>query len=180
MTDSFIGEIQVYGFNFAPYGWAQCNGATLPVSQYSALYSLIGVTYGGNGTSNFQLPNLLGFAACGPGQGPGLTQRNPGNVFGVQQVTLSGSQIPTHNHAFVLWNQPDTTKRSNKPTNNGFLIEPAQLEPFPRAGASPNTTFAPNMATAYGSTAPIPHENRQPALAINYCICLNGAFPTFS
>jgi microcystin-dependent protein len=181
MTDSYIGEIQIYAFNFAPVNWAQCNGATLPISQYTALFSLIGTIYGGNGTSNFQLPNLVGYAACGQGQAPGLSQRDLGEVFGDQQVTLLSNQIPAHNHGFVLWNQNDATKRSNKPTAGSALLEPVQLQPFPRAGTgSPNTTFSPNMATAAGSPAPSPHENRQPALALNYCICLNGNFPSFS
>jgi microcystin-dependent protein len=180
MSDSFIGEIQVFGFNFAPVNWAQCSGSYLPIPQYTALFSLIGTTYGGNGTNNFQLPNLIGFAACGQGQGPGLTQRDPGDVFGSAQVTLLGNEIPTHTHPFVLWNQTDTNVRSNKPTVGSALLEPLQLQPFPRAGASANTTFSPNMATASGSTGTLPHENRQPALAINFCICLNGQFPPFS
>ncbi|MEW9573013.1 phage tail protein [Rhodanobacter sp. Si-c] len=178
MSDSFTGEIQVYGFNFAPINWAQCSGALLPISQYTALFSLIGVVYGGNGTSNFQLPNLVGSAACSQGQGPGLSPRNLGEVFGENQVTLLSGQMPAHNHVFNSWNQPDATKRSNRPTNGSALVEPSQLQPFPRPGAAPNTTFSPSMATGYGQAGPLPHENRQPALAINFCICLNGIFPT--
>jgi microcystin-dependent protein len=180
MSDSFIGEIQVYAFNYAPIYWAQCNGAYLPIPQYTALFSLIGTIYGGNGTSNFQLPNLVGIAACGQGQGPGLTQRDLGETFGNTQVTLLSNQMPTHNHAFVSWNQLDAAKRSNKPSAGNALVEPFQLQPFPQGGATANTTFSPNMATAFGSTGPLPHENRQPALAINYCICLTGQFPPFS
>jgi microcystin-dependent protein len=179
MSDSFVGEIQVFGFSFAPIDWAQCNGATLPISQYSALYSLIGPAYGGNGTTTFQLPNLINNAACSQGQGPGLSLRNVGQAFGTAQVTLASSQTPIHNHTFVLFNQPDTTQRSNKPTTGSALAEPLQLQPFPRAGATANVTFAPNMALSSGMPSPLPHENRQPSLAINYCICLVGQFPPF-
>ncbi|HUA79615.1 MAG TPA: tail fiber protein [Dyella sp.] len=179
MSDSFTGEIQVYAFNFAPINWAQCSGALLPISQYTALFSLIGTIYGGNGTSTFQLPNLAGFAACGQGQGPGLTQRDLGEVFGEAQVSLLSTQTPAHNHGFALWNQTDANKRSNKPTAGSALAEPFQLQPFPRSPVTPNTTFSPNMVAGFGSPSPLPHENRQPALAINYCICLNGTYPTF-
>lgn len=178
MSDSFVGEIQVFGFNFAPMNWAQCNGAVLPIRQYTALFSLLGVAYGGNGTTTFQLPNLIGFAACSQGQGPGLSQRDLGEAFGDPQVTLLGTQLPSHSHGFVLWNQGDTTKRSNKPTTGSALLEPAQLQPFPKPGAAPNSPFSANMSKPTGSSTP--HENQQPALAINYCICLNGTFPTFN
>jgi microcystin-dependent protein len=179
MSDSFIGEIQVYGFNFAPVNWAQCSGALLPISQYTALFSLIGTIYGGNGTSTFQLPNLIGYAACNQGQAPGLSSHDIGEVFGENQLTLLSTQMPAHNHIFNSWNQPDTTKRSNKPTTGSALIEAVQLQPFPQSGTAPNTTFSSSMATGYGQAGPLPHENRQPALALNFCICLIGAFPSF-
>jgi microcystin-dependent protein len=178
MSDNFIGEIQIFGFDFAPYQWAQCNGATLSIPQYTALFSLLGITYGGNGTSTFQLPNLVNYAACNQGTGPGLTSRQIGQPFGSPSVTLQSAQMPMHNHGFTLWNQPDATKRSNKPAQGSALIEPAVLEPFPGTGTSPNTTFSPNMSGPSGQGQP--HENRQPALAINYCIALYGQFPQFS
>ncbi|RDS81423.1 phage tail protein [Dyella psychrodurans] len=180
MTDSFIGEIQIYGFDFAPINWAKCNGATLAIQQNTRLFSLIGTTYGGNGTSNFQLPNLLDRAACSQGQGVGLTPRVLGQVFGAAQVTLLSNQTPSHSHGFVLWNQEDTTKRTNTPKNGVAMVPPFQAHPFPASNTPANTTFSPNMAGPGGTAAPQPHENRQPALAINYCICLNGVPPTFS
>jgi microcystin-dependent protein len=180
MTDSFTGEIQVYGFNFAPYNWAQCSGALMAISQNPALFSLLGTIYGGNGTSTFQLPNMMGYAACSQGQAPGLSLRDMGEVFGENQVTVLSPQMPGHTHVFNSWNQADTTKRSNKPLLNSALIEPLQLQPFPKGGtATANTTFSPSMSTGFGSASPQPHENRQPALAINFCICLTGAYPTF-
>lgn len=181
MTDSFVGEIQVFGFNFAPYGWAQCNGAILAISQYTALFSLIGVTYGGNGTSNFQLPNLFDRAACSQGAGPGLSVRDMGEVFGEPQVTLLGNQMPVHNHGFQIWDQKDTTKVTNKPANGNALAVAAQLQTFPASATNPNTTLSPAMAGPWPSGGGSqPHENRQPALALNYCICLSGTFPPFS
>jgi microcystin-dependent protein len=175
--DNFIGEIQLYGFNFAPVGWAQCNGATLAISQYSALFALLGTNYGGNGTSTFQLPNLFDSAACNQGQGPGLSNRSLGEVFGTPGVTLQIGQLPAHSHAFSLWNQTDSAKRRNQPVSGAALLVPLQTEPYPEAGTSPNVSFSPNMCGPAGQSQP--HENRQPALAINYCIALTGAYPSF-
>jgi microcystin-dependent protein len=177
MTQPFLGEIQLFGFNFAPYNWAACNGATLSIRQSTALFSLIGTTYGGDGVSTFMLPNLAGRAACSQGQAPGLSQRTAGEPFGATTASLTTNQIPSHTHAFVVYNQPDTTKRSNTPALNSALILPLQADPFPVQGTAPNSTFAPAMLGASGNN--LPHENRQPALAINYCIAMSGVFPTF-
>jgi microcystin-dependent protein len=177
MSNNFVGEIQLFGFNYAPYQWAQCNGATLSIQQNTALYSLLGTNYGGNGTTNFQLPNLTSRTACSQGSGPGLSPRLLGQSFGDAGVTLTSNQLPSHNHGFQLWNQTDTTKRSNKPTSGSALLIPQQAQAFPAAGATPNTTFAPAMSGPSGQNQA--HENRQPALAINYCIALYGTFPSF-
>jgi len=177
MTTPFVGEIQLLGFNFPPYGWAQCNGALLAIQQNTALFSLIGTTYGGNGTSNFQLPNLAGRAACSQGSGPGLSPRAAGEVFGDNSVTLLSNEMPAHTHGFVAYNQTDTAKRSNVPTPNSGLLVPLQAEPFPPAATAPNTAFSPQMLGQAGQNQP--HENRQPALALNYSIALTGVFPSF-
>lgn len=177
MTTPFIGEIQVFGFNFAPINWAQCNGALLALSQYTALFSLIGTYYGGNGTTTFQLPNLQGRAACGQGQGPGLTLRTVGDTFGTENVALALAEMPAHTHGFTIFNQPDATKRSNVPATGNGLNIPSTVDPFPATTITPNTTFSPQMLGSSGQG--LPHENRQPALAINYCIALAGAFPSF-
>ncbi|GLQ45166.1 microcystin dependent protein [Dyella lipolytica] len=173
----FVGEIQLFGFNFAPYQWALCNGATFSIQQNTALFSLLGTTYGGNGTSTFQIPNLVSRAACNQGAGIGLTQRDIGEPFGDPSVTLTGNEMPRHNHGFLLYNQADATKRSNKPSPGNALLIPLQASPFPAAGTNPNTTFSPNMSTATGQNQP--HENRQPALAITYGIALYGVYPSF-
>lgn len=177
MTTPFVGEIQLFGFNFAPVNWSQCNGALLPISQNTALFSLIGTYYGGNGVNNFQLPNLAARVACGQGQGPSLSSRAIGDVFGEQNVTLLGTQMPQHTHSFNVYAQPDSTKRSNTPAAGNALSSPGKAAPFQPAG-TPSTNFAPDMIAATGNNEP--HNNQQPYLGVNFCIALNGAFPSFS
>lgn len=178
MTQPFIGEIQLFAFNFAPVDWAFCNGAMMSISQNTALFSLLGTTYGGNGTSTYQLPNLVTRAACNQGQGLGLSMRVPGETFGEPGVTLGVSEIPSHTHGFLLYNQTDGTKRSAAPSQGFGLNVPHQSGPFPAAGTAPNTAFSPQMLGGSGQSQP--HENNQPALAINYCVALYGVFPSFS
>lgn len=177
MTTPYIGEIQVFGFNFAPLGWAQCNGATLPLSQYSTLFSLIGTYYGGNGQTTFQLPNLTSRAACSQGQGLGLSQRTLGETFGEAAVSLITTEIPQHNHTFTVYGQRTPASRTNVPKAGNGLTTPDLVGPF-IANTVPNTTFAPNMLATSGNSQP--HENRQPFLALNFCIALQGAYPSFS
>ncbi|MDE2308218.1 MAG: phage tail protein [Xanthomonadaceae bacterium] len=176
MTTPFLGEIQLFGFNFPPQGWAACNGATLPISQYTALFSLLGTTYGGNGQTTFQLPNFSTRAPCSQGTGPGLTPREAGETFGDGSVTLNQASMPTHAHALNVFNQPDTGKHSPTPATGYGIVPPQNSKPF-IAGTPPSATFAPNTLGPAGSG--VPHENRQPFLALNFCIALNGAFPSF-
>ncbi|WP_426702273.1 phage tail protein [Rhodanobacter sp. Col0626] len=177
MTTPFLGEIQVFGFNFAPVGWAFCNGATLPIQQYSALFSLLGTSYGGDGVRTFQLPNLTGRAPCSQGTGPGLTLRTIGETFGANTVALDQSSMPAHTHALTIFSQPDTTKRTASPSSGYGILPPQNSTPFIGAVA-PNATLAPNTIGPAGGG--LPHENRQPYLALNYCIALQGAFPSFN
>ena len=176
MTEPFVGEIQLFGFNFNPRGWAFCNGALLPISQNTALFSLLGVQYGGNGMTTFALPNLTGRAACGIGQGPGLTPHSAGEAFGSSSVTLTGAEIPAHGHGGVAYSQTAPGTGSGTPVNGGglsFLASSTAARSF----ASPpgNTTMAPSMIQPAGGSQP--HENRQPYLAVNFCIALEGIFP---
>ena len=176
MTTPFLGEIQLFGFNFAPVNWSQCNGATMPISQYSTLYALLGTLYGGNGTSTFQLPNFASRSACGQGQGPGLTQRQVGDAFGEANVTLVGSQMPSHTHALSIYAQTDSTKRSGTPAAGNALGSPGRASPFQHAG-TPTTNFALDMVSQAGGSQP--HANQQPFLGVNFCIALDGVFPSF-
>jgi microcystin-dependent protein len=177
MTEPFIGEIQLFGFNFNPRGWAFANGATLPIAQNTALFSLLGTMYGGNGQTTFQLPNLAGRVATNHGQGPGLSARSLGETFGTQSVTLLTSEIPAHNHGMVVFAQNDSSKRSHSPQSGNALSVPSS--PAATAflpGSSAGTTFSPAMLRPNGSGAP--HENQQPYLAVNFCIALQGIFPS--
>ena len=177
MTDPFIGEIQLFGFNFNPRGWAFCNGATLPLAQNTALFSLLGVNYGGNGQTTFQLPNFTGRAGCSQGQGPGLTPRAMGQTFGVDTVALNSSQIPGHTHALTYFNTSDTNKRAASPSPNNALSGPTDgaLAAFLPPGTA-NTQFAPNMMSP-NQGGGFPHQNQQPYLGVNFCIALQGIFP---
>lgn len=179
MTTPYIGEIQAFGFNFNPRGWAFCNGATLPISQNTALFALLGTTFGGNGQTTFQLPNLAGRAACGVGQGPGLSNRTLGQTFGSSTVTLLETQMPGHNHVVNAYSHPDPSRRSSAPVANGglsFLDASTAAKTF--VGGSPNTQFAPNMISPFQGGGQ-PHENQQPYLGLNFCIALQGVFPSF-
>jgi microcystin-dependent protein len=175
MTNPYVGEIQIFGFGFAPYRWAYCNGATLPIQQNTALFSLIGTNYGGNGTSNYQLPNLVNRVAVSYGQGPGLTPYVIGETLGQNGVSLSITEMPQHSHTLLAANGPDN--RAGTPTASNALSSPVQSRTF-RSGVAANTNLHPLAIGVAGNGSP--HENRQPVLALNYCIALQGAFPAFN
>lgn len=175
MTEPFVGEIQAFGFNFAPRGWAQCNGALLSISQNTALFSLLGTTYGGNGTTTFALPNLMGRAACNQGQGPGLSHRGQGSSFGESAVSLTTVQMPTHQHALTLYAQPDPTRRAGAPAAGNAASNPTSGSPF--LASTPTTTFAPGLIGPTGGGQA--HPNEQPYLGVNFCIALQGIYPSF-
>lgn len=179
MTEPYIGEIQLFGFNFNPRGWAYANGATLSIAQNTALFSLIGTIYGGNGQTTFQLPNLAGRAACQQGNGPGLSPRTLGEAFGANTVTLTSSQIPQHGHGMVLYSQNDTSKRSHSPAPNSSLSVASNTSVTNFIPNGPvNTQFAPNMLSPWQGGGQ-PHQNQQPYLGINFCIALQGLYPSF-
>ncbi len=180
MADPFIGEIQIFGFNFNPRGWAFCNGATIPIQQNTALFSLLGTTYGGNGQTTFQLPNYAGRASASRGQGPGLSIRDLGEGFGVNTVTLNSAQIPAHTHGFSIYAQNDPTKRSSSPASGNALSVSSNstVTSFrPAASGGPNVSFAPNMLQPLPGGGQ-PHANQQPYLALNFCIALQGIYPS--
>jgi microcystin-dependent protein len=175
MTTPYLGEIQILSFPFAPAQWATCSGQILPISQNTALFSLLGTNFGGNGIQTYGLPNYGGTAACSQGQGPGLTPRDVGESFGSESVTLLSSQMPQHNHALNLHGQQTPSLRHGVPATNDFLLVPGNAGPF-ASQPNPNTSFQPNMIGVTGQN--LPHENRQPLLALNFCIALYGVFPT--
>lgn len=179
MTEPFIGQIQPFGFNFNPYGWAFCNGATLPIQQNTALFSLLGTQYGGNGQTTFQLPNLASRAGCQQGSGPGLTPRTIGETFGANTVTLTSQQIPSHNHGMRAYSQSASGSGTGTPVANGglsFLVGSTTSKSF--IAAPLNTQLAPNMIQPSAGGG-LPHENQQPYLGLNFSIALQGVFPSF-
>ncbi len=170
MSNPFIGEIRLLPYNFAPRGWAFCNGQILSIAQNTALFSLLGTTYGGNGQTTFALPDLRGRVAISSGQGPGLQNYDLGQIAGAESVTLISSQLPAHAHSFTT---PCNTDDPNagSPKNN-----------FPAAVGDPIYATTSNAAMGAGTTGVLggsqPHDNRQPLLTLNYCIALQGIFPS--
>jgi microcystin-dependent protein len=172
MSDQFLGEIRVFGFNYPPTGWAQCNGQLLPITQNTALFTLLGTTYGGNGATTFALPDLSGSVAVNHGQAPGLSLYDLGEPGGSDTITLQPSEIPAHTHAV------------RGQTNLGNIQEPAPTRSLARSGGATiytsNTSsnlvmMAPQTLAPAGSS--FPHDNISPVLVFNFCIALQGIFP---
>src|SRR5262249_2516880 len=168
MADPFVAEIRIFPFNFAPKGWAFCDGQLMPLSQNTALFSLLGTTYGGNGKSNFALPDLQGRAPMHPGQGPGLSLYDLGQTGGSETVTLLESEIPSHSH----------TLRAS--LDDADLAIPTPTRTLAKAsgnlyGPTPNVAMAPAALAPAGGDAP--HNNLQPYLTLSFCIALQGVFP---
>lgn len=169
--DPFVAEIRIFGFNFAPKGWAFCNGQLLPISQNTALFSLLGTTYGGNGTSTFALPNLQGSAVMHPGQSPGLSLRSLGETGGSATVALLQSQLPSHSHNVTVAAATDALADRSNATGN-VLAKPVDSS---YAASGINTAMSTNSSSVAGSSAP--HNNMQPYLVMNFCIALQGVYP---
>lgn len=174
MAQPYIGDIEVFGFNFAPVGWLPCDGRTVPISQYTALYNLLGTTYGGDGQNTFGLPDLRGRAAINAGQGPGLSNYQFGQSAGVESVTLTVNQMPAHNHPVF---GVTTNATTNNPTNNVWAVEPSGATSIYET-APDSTRMSAAAITPDGGSQP--HENRSPILAMNYCIATDGIYPTQS
>lgn len=167
--DPFVAEIRIFPFNFAPKGWAFCDGQILPLSQNTALFSLLGTTYGGDGKSNFALPNMQGNAPMHPGQGPGLSLHDLGETGGSDTVSLLESEIPSHSHA---WTVSGADAVTGSPSDQlfasgigiGMYAVPGGL-----------TQLSDNALAPAGGDQP--HNNMQPYLTLNFCIALQGVYP---
>ena len=178
MSSPFVAEVTIFAFNFPPKGWAFCQGQLLPISQNTALFSLLGTNYGGDGKSTFGLPDIQGSAVVGQGQGPGLSPYFVGETTGVETVSLLQSEIPNHPHPFNGLSTAGTTI-----TSAGNQLAAATSGGGKQASytgnylstASPQTFMNPNTVTPAGSG--LPHENMQPYLTLNFCIALQGVFP---
>jgi microcystin-dependent protein len=172
MSDPFVGEVRMFSGNFAPLGWAFCNGAVLPISQNTALFSLLGTSYGGDGRSTFALPNLQGAfpSHAGAGAGPGLSPRSVGETGGSAAVTLTAAQLPAHGHGLEAVSAATTGTPGNTvslaPTSNGSALY--------RAPDVYLNTAPSDMGSSGGSGA---HANLPPYLAVSFIIALQGIFP---
>ena len=172
MADPFVAEIRIFPFNFAPRGWAFCDGQILPISQNTALFSLLGTTYGGNGQTTFALPNLQGKSAMHPGQGPGLSLHDLGETGGSETVTLLTSEIPAHSHTLRANNSDGTLP---VPTNNVSSGPGADRDLFWYKNGTPNPQMNATALNVTGGN--LPHNNLMPYLTMNFCIALQGVFP---
>jgi len=164
MSDAFMGEIRIFASNFAPNGWALCNGQLLPINQNTALFSLLGTTYGGNGTTNFQLPDLQGRAPMHFGQGTGLGEYVLGEPVGTETVTLTINEMPTHSHG----TSGASAQTSDRP--DGLALAPGGSYGTP-------ASYMANTEAVGGNQA---HNNMQPSLVLNFCIATSGIYPSRS
>lgn len=164
-----IGEVALFGGNFAPRGWALCEGQLLPISQYSALFSILGTTYGGDGRTTFALPDLRGRQAVHAGTGPGLSDIRLGQKGGAETVTLTSNQIPSHQHTTTLRSEKQNNLEPD--ANNLILVSEGRV-----VEDQIFTKDIPSTFTGGGQA----HENRSPYLGLNYIICLEGTFPSRS
>jgi microcystin-dependent protein len=176
MSDPFVAEIRMFGFNFPPRGWAFCNGQLLPLSQNTALFSLLGTTYGGDGKSTFALPDMQGNAAMHPGQGQGLSERFLGEMGGSQNVTLLESEIPVHTHNMMAFTQVPGDLFGPTAQNNAILARSNNGAVYNTTVSNPAPVLLAPQALAPAGGG-LPHNNMQPYLTVNFCIAMQGIFP---
>jgi microcystin-dependent protein len=171
MSSQYIAEIRAFGFNFAPLDWAQCNGQTIAIDQNATLFNIIGTTYGGNGTTTFNLPNLGDRTAVGMGQAPGLMNWPLGAAFGEANHTLLVGEVPPHAHPATF----GIAGVENETTIPSSISYPGHAQGSRAYSTSASTTLAPATIGLAGGS--LPHNNIQPVLVLNYCIALFGVFP---
>jgi microcystin-dependent protein len=190
MSTPFLGQIALFGFGFAPRGWALCQGQILSIAQNTALFALLGTTYGGNGQTTFGLPDLRGRVANGQGQGPGLSNYVLGEVSGSENMTLTQSQMPVHTHTITLnglgatANVKDAPGNQRTPVGNVPAIEAAGVTATYSSAGAPFTAMAPGAITVTGTAtaatagSSVPFSMLNPFVTLNYCIALEGIFPS--
>lgn len=183
MAQPFLGQIEFFAFGFVPSGWMVCAGQLLGISQNSALFALLGTTYGGNGTTTFGLPDLRGTAPMGQGAGQGLTQRVLGETLGTETVTLTADSTPLHTHVVAVKAHPDTSRNVFTPDGTSVLTLTTGSDPgggtlaFDIYGPAPAPTRQLG-ASSIGLTGGTPHANMMPSLVGNFCISMKGMFPS--
>jgi len=182
MSDQYLGQIEIFAFDYAPRNWAACAGQLLPINQYQALFSLLGTTYGGNGTTNFALPDLRSRLAVGQGTGQGLSPYNLGQAGGEENHTLSIGETPSHFHPLNVISNPTPANNTENPGTTVVLTQTTgkvgstnPTVPLYVADTNPSQTMA---QASIGVTGGQPHANTMPYLAVNFCISLIGVFPS--
>lgn len=175
MSNPFLAEIRIFTGNFAPKGWALCDGQLMPISQNTALFSLLGTTYGGDGKSNFAIPNLQGCAPMQAGQGPGLSLRDLGETAGEQTVTLLQTEMPAHSHGALASSGSDATT----PANNAWAAGQKGFgNVYAPSNPATNLAMSPFATSVAGGSQP--HNNMPPFLGLTFIIALQGVFPARS
>ncbi|SFS46443.1 phage tail protein [Sphingobacterium wenxiniae] len=174
-ADPFVAEITIYACNFPPRGWAACDGQLLPISQNTALFALLGTTYGGDGKSTFALPDMRGRVPMHPGQGPGLSYHDLGETGGSKTVTLLESEIPQHSHPIKNISYPVAGEAATASPVQAYLAEVAGENLY--SSTSANGTARDLMVFDLPVGGDLPHNNMQPYLTLNFCIALQGVFP---
>lgn len=169
MSEAYIGNVRIFSFSFAPKGWAMCNGQLLQINQNQALFALLGTNYGGDGRTTFALPDLRGRAPLHFGNGPGLSTYMQGESTGAETVTLGVTQLPEHAHTLKV-----SANAASTPAPGGNVLATPATKMF----ATASNTVAMNSAAIASAGSSQPHENRQPYLTLNFCIALNGIFPS--
>jgi microcystin-dependent protein len=177
MSEPFLGQIQIFGFNFAPRGWAFCNGQILPIAQNTALFSLLGTTYGGNGQTTFALPDLRSRVPIQFGQGPGLSSYDLGQASGTESVTLTTNQMPAHQHTYVP-RQASSGNPADAASPEGAFPAKTDINMYTGTtdGSFMGSPTAQQNTSIVGGSQPTPIL--QPYLALNFCIALEGIFPS--
>lgn len=186
MSQPYLGQIEAFPFNFTPKGWQPCQGQLLAISQNQALFALLGTTYGGNGTTNFALPDLRGRVAMGQGNGNGLTSRILGEQLGEETHTILITETPAHNH--TVNTAPNASTANNVDTPSGTVVlatatgtqgsTPLTINPYAPTPPAPNTALAASAIVANNGGQS--HSNMMPCLALQFCIAMSGIFPTRS
>jgi microcystin-dependent protein len=173
MSEPFVAEIRIFAGNFAPRGWAYCDGQLLPISQHTALFSLIGTTYGGDGRTTTALPNLKGRAPMHPGHGPGLTDRRLGQKGGVESVTLTTNNMPPHDHSMQASTGPASTFIADSTSSVS-----RSAGGFSYKGTGSESTLHESTLSDYGASSAQGHKNMQPFLTLGFIIALIGLYPS--
>ncbi|MEY4550505.1 MAG: hypothetical protein RL685_6700 [Pseudomonadota bacterium] len=171
MSEPFVAEIRIFAFNFAPHGWAQCNGQLLPISQNTALFSLVGTSYGGNGTTNFALPNLQAQAPMFWGQQGSGENHVLGETGGSPTVNLVATEMPAHTHTMTMF----SALPPSSSTPQDLYLADGPCKPFGSSALASNALLNPQSVSTFGSS--LAHNNMMPSLVVNFCIALQGVFP---